>query len=171
MVSGVISWGIFHRVHEEDRKRSGNLRAATKLTPTVLHPGNCKQNVPTALAVFDPSTIASIRLYFRGAQDSADFLNLIYTWWSISISKKRYNSRNKLGNAAVYGDGKPDFLRKFADWLQEWQNQKIPNSQKFTLSAQTSSALIHTLRCHAALIEDLVFEGYEFNCLDGQISK
>ena len=50
----------------------------------------------------------------------------------------------------------------FADWLQEWQNQKLSNFQKFTLSAQTSAALIHTTLCQAALIEDLFADGYEY---------
>ena len=39
---------------------------------------------------------------------------------------------------------------------------KLPNCEKFTLTAQTSSALKRTLRCHAALIEDLLSEDYDF---------
>ena len=30
----------------------------------VLHPGNCKQSVPVALAIFHPSTSAAIKNYF-----------------------------------------------------------------------------------------------------------
>ena len=59
-------------------------------------------------------------------------------------------------------DQKPQFLRAFADWIDEWDQLKMPNCEPFTLTAQTSSALRRTLRCHAALIEDLLHEGYKF---------
>ena len=36
------------------------------------------------------------------------------------------------------------------------------NEEKITLSAQSSHASRHTLRCHASLIEDLLQEGYDF---------
>ena len=60
------------------------------------------------------------------------------------------------------GDNKPEFLRAFADWLDKWDSEKIPNCEKFTLTAQTSAALKRTLRCQAALIEDLLSDGYDF---------
>ena len=44
-----------------------------------------------------------------------------------------------------------------ADWIQNWQEKKIPNCEKFTLTSQTAS-----LKCHAALIKDLLAEGYNF---------
>ena len=83
IAGGGISWSLLHRVHEKDRENSVNLRAAPKLSTTVLHPGNCKQSVPVALAIFDPSTRAAILKYFPAAQDSADFIHLISTWWTI----------------------------------------------------------------------------------------
>ena len=60
------------------------------------------------------------------------------------------------------GDGKPEFLRKLADWFEGWKEEAISNAEKFTLSAQTSNAMIRTLRCQAFLIEDLLSEVYEF---------
>ena len=162
VAAGEISWSLLHRVHEEDEKCQGNLRAATKLTKEVLHPGNVKQSVPIALAILEPSTRAAIIRYFPQAQDSADFLELFHTWWMISNSKVRINTSHQLGNAAIQGDGKPKFLRQFADWIEEWTTTKIPNCEKFTLSAQTSAAMIRTLRCHAALIEDLLSDGFDF---------
>ena len=162
IAGGDISWSLLHRVHEKDLENGASLRAALKLSTTVLHPGNCKQNVPVALAIFDPSTIAAILKYFPEAQDSADFLSLISTWWTVSNAKSRYNTNNKIGNAAVPGDGKPEFLRKLADWFEGWKNEAIPNAEKFTLTSQTSNAMIRTLRCQASLIEDLLKEGYEF---------
>ena len=43
-----------------------------------------------------------------------------------------------------------------------WDNEKIINAENFTLSAQTSYALRHTLRCQANLINGLLREGYDF---------
>ena len=47
---GEIKWKFSHDVQEKDAFLEANLRKAPKLTTKVLHPGNCKQNVPTALA-------------------------------------------------------------------------------------------------------------------------
>ena len=68
------------KVDEKGRENKENLRAASKLSTTVPHPGNCKQNVPVALAIFVPSTRATILKYFPNAQDFADLLHLISTW-------------------------------------------------------------------------------------------
>ena len=162
VAGGEVSWSLLHRVHEEDSKLQSNLRAAPKLTKLVLHPGKAKQSVPIALAIFEESTVAAILKYFPRAQDSAEFLTLFHKWWIISNSKMPYNSRDSLGNAAVNGDGKSSFLRSMADWIEEWTNERLPNCQKFTLSAQTSSAIARTLRCHAYLIEDLLKENYNY---------
>ena len=80
----------------------------------------------------------------------------------VSNSKQRFRNGYRLGDAAVEYDGKPIFLRKFAGWLLEWRNEKLPNSERFALSAQTNSALIHTTKCQTAPIEDLLREGYEY---------
>ena len=77
----------------------------------VLHPGHCKQSVPVALSVFDPTTSAAIESYFPDRKPSADFLRLIDTWWVISNAKQQFSSR-RIGHAVKKGDKKPEFLRK-----------------------------------------------------------
>jgi hypothetical protein len=124
--------------------------------------GNCKQSVPVALAIFHETTSAAIDYYFEEKGDASGFLKLFNTWWMIANSKQRFNSGNRLGNAATANDNKPEFLRELANWVEKWDELKLPNCEKFTLSAQTSSALRRTLRCHAALIEDLLNDGYDF---------
>ena len=42
----------------------------------------------------------------------------------------------------------------------EWNVEKIPNSERFTMTSQKRDALHRTLLCHASLIEDLLSEGY-----------
>ena len=99
---------------------------------------------------------AAIELFFPEKNNIADFLRLLIIWWIISNSKTQFLSNNPLGNAAIIGDNKPEFLRSFAAWVAKWQNEKIPCFETFTLTKQTSSALIRTLLCHAALIEELL---------------
>ena len=43
-----------------------------------------------------------------------------------------------------------------ADWMQNWQEKKISNCQKFTLTSQTASAFVRTLK------EALLVERYDF---------
>ena len=61
---GEIAWKTFHDVFERDANLHANLRKAPKLTTKVLHPGNCKQNVPNAPAIFEEITIAVVKSYF-----------------------------------------------------------------------------------------------------------
>ena len=129
----------------------------------MLHPGSCKQSVPPALAIFHESTVAAMKSYFPDRQDAAQFLHLLNVWWTVSNSKNRYNSNNKLGDAAIAGDGKPQFLRAFANWLISWEAEKIECSEKFQLTAQTNGALVRTLQCHAAILDDLLeSSAYDF---------
>ena len=77
---GSISWGLLHKVHDKDADLSAHLRAAPKLTSKVLHPGNCKQSVPVALAVFHETTAAAIEYYFEDKDDASGFLKLFNSW-------------------------------------------------------------------------------------------
>ena len=118
--------------------------------------------MPPALAIFHESTVAALLSYFPERIDAAGFLQLFDKWWIISNSKEKINNRNRLGNAAVLNDNKPEFLRALADWLCEWQKSRITNCEQFQLSAQTFNAMERSLRCHASLIEDLLEEQYDF---------
>ena len=67
-----------------------------------------------------------------------------------------------LRNAAITDDKKPLFLRSFADWLEKWRALQFSNAKQYTLSKQTFSAIITTLRCTASLIEDLLNDGFAY---------
>ena len=60
-----------------------------------------KENVPLALEAMHQTTITSARSYFPNRRDTANFLQMFHTWWTISNSKKRYT-----GNAVINGDKK-----------------------------------------------------------------
>ena len=137
-------------------KLKGNLRKAPKLTYQALHPGNNKQNVPLALALFHDTTIAAAESYFPDRQDLARFLSLVNIWWNIANSKVKF-SPNPLSSAIVFGDKKTEFYREFANWIDKWSI-----SPSFTLTKQTASALSSTLRAQSLLISELLDCGYEY---------
>ena len=95
--AGFLSWNSLYKVYEKDETLSGNLRKAHKLTYRAIHPGNNKQSVSLALAIFDETTSAAIRSYFPEINDAASFLTLFYKLFVICNSKQRYNEANRLG--------------------------------------------------------------------------
>ena len=153
---------LLHDVYDKDENLPVNLKKAYKLTYKSLHPGDIKQSVSLALSIFDATTSAAIESYYPVHYDASGFLKFINFWWTISNSKQRYNTNFRIGDAYVEGGKKPLFLRAFADWLERWQALPGQNPQKFTLTKQTCSALVTTLRCTACLIEDLLCRNYEF---------
>ena len=159
--AGEINWGLLNALYDRDEKLDANLRKSPKLTYSTLHPGNNKQNVQLALNIFHETTIAALQSYFPERTDAAQFLNLVRTWWTISNSKNRF-SPDFLGNAMVLGDDKLQFLRSFAEWVCNWRDSVIFCCGKFSLTSQTSSALVCTLKSSACLTEDLLNEGYDY---------
>ena len=125
---GEMPWKLLHDVHEKE------------LTNKMLHHGNYKQNIQLALDIFHETTVAAISSYSTNCNDAVGLLKLFNTWWTISNSKDQYCFGNYIGRAAIQNDNKPGFLREMAAWLKRWDNSKIPNCEKFTLSAQTSSS-------------------------------
>ena len=115
-----------------------------------------------ALNVFHGTTSAAIISYFPNETAAAEFLKLVNIWWTISNSKSKFNTNNRIGNAAIPDDRKAQFFRAFAAWVKEWRQLQISGCNKFTLTAQTSNALITTLEGTACLLEDLFSEGYQY---------
>ena len=102
-----ISWKLFHDVFE--KVFEANLRKTPKITHKVLYPGNCKQNVPVALAIFRESTSAALTSYFPEKKNEAEFWKLFYTWWIISNSKVQFPN-HILGQAARKMTGNRNFV-------------------------------------------------------------
>ena len=105
---------------------------------------------------------SAVNWLFPEKASAAAFLMLFSKWWVLSNSKARYSTASFLGNAAVIGDNKPLFLRAMTDWIQNWQEKKIPNWEKFTVTSQTASAFVRTLKCHALPRKNFLAEGYDF---------
>ena len=102
--AGELRWKNLLDVYDHDQSLDAKLKLAPKLSFRALHPGDNKQNVPYALAIFHSTTSAAIRDYFPENEDAASFLQLIDTWWTVVNSKQIKNTNNRLGNAAVKGD-------------------------------------------------------------------
>ena len=116
--AGYLAWSDLHQMFEHDVKLQSYLKKAHKLSYQVLHPGNKKQSVPLALAIFHETTTAAFESYFPEREDASKFLKMINTWWLICNSKEMSHP-NPLGNAVRVGDGKTDFLEALADWLEK----------------------------------------------------
>ena len=154
---GSMTWSLLHRVYEEDSKLDAGLKKAHKINHSVLHPGNNKQDVSRALAVFHETTSAAIRSYFPSRSDAASFLDLLHKIFLICNAKTPTHGANALGDAVRAGDGKIEFLRAVADWIEEWST-----ISDFSLSVPTGKAIVISLRAQASLIEDLLSEGYRY---------
>ena len=154
--AGYIRWADLHRIHNEDAKLPANLRMAPKLSYQALHPGNKKQNVPLALAIIDDTTIAAAKKYLPDRKDLSGFLSIFNTWWKITNSRVRWGP-DWMCNAVEKDDGKTEFYRALAKWIDEWCECPY-----FTLTAQTGKAMSFTLRSQAMLIDELLDEGYLF---------
>ena len=148
--AGIVSWSSFHKNHEEDLRLS-----APKINYPVLHPGNKKQSVPLALAIFEETSATAFRLYLPEDNATPSFSALVHTWWLIVNSKEPYHPDIR-GNAFIFGDSKPEFLKAMNTWLTEWET-----STRFGLSKQTLSALRQTNNVISDLSSDLLSEGYK----------
>ena len=89
--NGYRSWRDFHDLYEEDTKRKAFLRMAPKITVSALLPGNNKQKVALALAIFHETTKAAFKIYKPARKDAVGFLTLLSSWWAMINSKQRYN--------------------------------------------------------------------------------
>ena len=154
--SGILAWSDIQKLYDKDRISDATLRKAPKLTFKALHPGDNKQNVNLAIAVFHETTIAACKSYFPERTDIANFLKLIWSWWTIANSKQRFTP-NFLNNAVTANDGKINFYQKFSNWVESWSKHS-----DFCLTAQTSKAFVTTLRAQAMLMKELLNEGYEY---------
>ena len=133
-----------------------NLRKAPKLPYEAIHPGNNKQGMPLALTIFDESTTVAIECYFPEKSDAACFLSAFQKLFVICNAKTQYNTSDRLRNAVVCNDSKPEFLIPFATWIEQWST--CPN---FSLTKQTSHALITTLKATSCLLSELLTERYK----------
>ena len=80
----VISAGqICTTSNDKGKELKRDLRKTPKLSYQALHPGNNKQNVQLALALFHDTAIAAAKSNYQNKEDVSGFLNVTKTWWTI----------------------------------------------------------------------------------------
>ena len=89
---GEFSWKLLHFIFEKDSLLEPNLRKAPKIAHRVLHPGNCKQNVPVPLAIFHESTSTALTSYFHVKKNEPEFLKLLTHGGLFSVPKVSFQT-------------------------------------------------------------------------------
>ena len=72
--AGEVHWSRLYSIHLLDNVQSAHLRLAPKINYSVLHPGNNKQSVPLALAIFEPATTTALLQYIPNDTVTPAFL-------------------------------------------------------------------------------------------------
>ena len=157
IINSFVSWKTFYDVYGKDSKLQANLRKASKFTYGAIDPDNNKQSMPLALAIFDKSTTAAMECYFPEKSDAACLLSAFQKVFVICNAKTQYNTSNMFGNAIFCSDSKPEFLLSFATWIEQWST-----SQNFSITKQTSQALITTLKDTSCSLSEVFNEGYKY---------
>ena len=141
-IMAYIPWNAWKR-----QISSGSPKKSTQKTYQVTHPDSNKQSVSLTLAIFQESTTAAIKIYFPNRLDAANFLTLFYKVFVICSSKQGFSTWNQLGNAAIQGDHKPEFLLLVADSVETWSNfpSFILTKQTFLLLWQCLDVLLFWL--------------------------
>ena len=157
--AGNVSWRRHHKVHDADHSLNFHLRKAPSLNYQALHPGNNKQSVPLALAIFDSKTSAEMREYLKDEDIvTPAFIELINIWWLLVNSKERFHPHH-FGNAFSPNTlkDKRTFLLEVNNWLSTWKLSK-----KLGLTKQTFEALMNTNAAIADLSYDLIRDGFHY---------
>ena len=158
VLDGHVRCSSLHKVNDYDPSLGCHLRKAPALNYSVLHPGNNKQSVSVALAIFDSKTTTALRQYLKG-DDSVTpaFLELVNAWWLIVNAKERYHP-NPIGNAIDSNtcDKKIAFLQGINEWLTTWKQSEALGFSKQTFNDMitTNNAII--LGVHSNPLEQLV---------------
>uniref|UniRef100_A0A1B6CRV3 THAP-type domain-containing protein n=1 Tax=Clastoptera arizonana TaxID=38151 RepID=A0A1B6CRV3_9HEMI len=130
------------------------LKFGYSLSLKSLFPSNLeRQNVKLVLKVFNSfvkEALTNFGSSIQGSAETADFLDIIITWWKIvnvktPLKGKRLRDiyQEPIVSAKTVEDPKLEFLQHFLNWLQVWKTGSFSN----TLSPQTHTAITHTTYC------------------------
>lgn len=169
------SFGVIKKIHSFE---AGNvLKYAYGVTLKALLPTPIeRQNVKLVLQIFNDHMIEGLREFEKNnelqhCQETADYIRIIYTWWSIMNVKSLFKGQCKRNvfQEPLYlceTDEKNIFLNKFLFWLDNWKSLNFVTG---TLTRETHSALRHTTYAVLELLSYCVNElGFSY-ILTGKI--
>ena len=113
------------------------IKTAPKLTYKTIFPSSLeRQQVSLALNVFDESTIAAVREHSGQEDETAKFLEIISTWWTIM------NTHNQFMHII-----KRNYLQKpFSDeWINKWRFKKNCWTTKQLVKILTKRAKLRSM--------------------------
>lgn len=118
---------MMHAKEANQLLKYGYTLSLKALYPTSIE----RQNVKLALQVFNSNIVVALRelgpqLNLSNYEDTADYLNIICTWWDIvnvKTSMKGLRSRNKFQEPVTKNSHHIfEFLNKFLHWLDRWDS-------------------------------------------------
>lgn len=176
--SNITKTACFSTVKKLHAMEAGKLlKFGYGVTLKAVEPTNVdRQNVKFVLKVFNDHVIEGLRECdkkedLQHVQDTADYIRLIYTWWSIMNVKTLFKGQSKRD---IYQepltlsetDERYIFLNKFLIWLENWKNLKYTTG---ILTRETYGALKHTTQGVLELLSYCVKElGFSY-LLTGKI--
>lgn len=135
-----------HELEYDKLLKYGYSLSLKALFPSALE----RQNVKLALKIFNPYVIQALLQFGTNinlSKDTADFINIILTWWRI-VNVKTPHKGQRLNDiyqqpvvARNLSDPKLEFLNKMLNWLDVWKSGKFSHR----LTSQTHNALSHTV--------------------------
>lgn len=129
-----IKTACFATIKKLHSMEAGNIvKFAYGVTLKALMPTNLeRQNVKFVLQIFNDYVIEGLREFsgnkdLQHVQDTADYIRLIYTWWSIMNVKTLFKGQSKRNVfqeplCLSEADEKNVFLKKFVLWLDKWKS-------------------------------------------------
>lgn len=125
------------------------LKLSFNLSYKALYPSNFeKQNVKLVLQIFNEHVYEGLLVHgskheIPHIKDTSSFIKVITTWWKI-VNVKSPNAGVRLNNKFQFPltnspeDPKNEFLNKFIDWLDRWENMECTTGM---LTKETHCAL------------------------------
>ena len=132
----------------------------TPLTCSAVHPSKLQlQNVKLVLQIFNDKVVAALKL--RGANETANFVELILNWWKVvNVGSKGKDLRFNDPNMCVQ-DGSTNsldlFLRKFKEAESGFGKNRIQ-----CLTHDTKKAIVQTTEGMIDLCKHLLSTGFKY---------
>ena len=119
------------------------MRKAPKLISKILHLGNCKQNFPTALTIFNETIAAAIQSYIPDESSTVEFLNYSANVGSYQIPKPHFLQTITLETQKLMVIRSRGLYELWVNVFKHGKQKEFPTAKK--LQTQIGLALVRNL--------------------------